>query len=210
MRQLLFALCCLGLLATSALAVDLSPNVPEGGTTVPVDGQCPCPANAGAEGEPVCFDGYVDNFNGGCNSTPVVYGVANCSPICGNAGLYTTNGLPLRDTDWYMITLGAGNFTVSATGNGFAVQVATLNTVCPPGVLGNVSAASCVPSSPLPLTGPGNFAIFVSRDNALNPPGVPACGARYTLNISGPGIPGCGTTPVEPSTWGMIKNAYDL
>lgn len=209
MRQLLLALCCTGLLATSALAVDLSPNVPEGGTTVPVDGQCPCPANAGNEGEPVCFDGYVDNFNGGCNSTPVVYGVANCSPICGNAGLYTTNALPLRDTDWYMITLGAGAFTVSATGNGFAVQCATLNTVCPPGVLGNVSAASCTPTSPLPLAGPGNFAIFVSRDNTLNPPGVPACGARYTLNISGPGIPNCGATAVEESTWGVIKNAYD-
>jgi len=212
MRHLLLASVFLTLIATAALAVeaDLSPKVPDvGGTSMPTAGGCPCPVEAGAEGEPQCFDGYIDNFNGGCNSTPVIYGIANCSPICGTTGVYTTGGQSLRDTDWYQITLGAGNFTVSARGNGFAVQCATLNTVCPPGVIGNVSAASCVATTPLPLTGPGTFVIFVSRDNVLNPLGVPACGARYTLTITGPGIPSCGATPVESSTWGSIKSFYE-
>ncbi|HWN80698.1 MAG TPA: hypothetical protein VNM87_01240 [Candidatus Udaeobacter sp.] len=200
----------MGLIATPALAADLSPFVPESGPSVPVDGQCACPANAGNEGEPACFDGYNDNFNGGCNSTPVIYGNAVCSPICGNAGVYTTNGAGLRDTDWYRITVGAGNFVVSAVGDGFAVQCATLNTVCPPGLLGNVSAGSCAPATPPAVVGPTTFVIFVSRDNALNPVGVPACGAKYTLSISGPGIPSCGSTPVDPSTWGQIKSAYEL
>jgi hypothetical protein len=212
MRQLLIASCCLILVAAPVRAfVDLSPTTPDfGGSPIPVDaGQCACPANAGSEGEPTCFDGYVDNFNGGCNSTPTIFGIANCSPICGNAGVYTTNGQSLRDTDWYQITLGAGAFTVSAMGDGFAVQCATLATGCPPAVIGNVSAASCVATSPLPLNGPGTFVIFVSRDNLLNPVGVPACGAKYTLTINGPGIPSCGTTAVESATWGAIKSAYD-
>jgi len=205
MRQLGLAFCCLSLFASSALAAgDFSPNVPDTGAPppFPVAQQCPCPPESGPEGEPNCFDGYVDNFNGGCNSTPVVYSVANCSPICGNTGVYDGG----RDTDWYQITLGAGNFTFSARGDGFTVQYGIFRMSCPPGVIYNVFAPPCVAGVPLLVTGPGTFVIFVTCFPDFP---MPPCGSKYTLTISGPGIPSCGTTPVESSTWGLIKSRYE-
>ena len=56
------------------------------------------------EGEPVCCAGYVDNYNGGCNSSPVAVTHLSCAPsqtICGTYGTWNSNGT--RDTDWYEI-----------------------------------------------------------------------------------------------------------
>jgi hypothetical protein len=64
-----------------------------------------CPAGSIAEGEPDCFDGYIDNFNGGCNSTPNIFSLLpnGCNQtICGKSGLYNTGSN--RDTDWYQFT----------------------------------------------------------------------------------------------------------
>ncbi|HPF34840.1 MAG TPA: hypothetical protein P5571_08705 [Candidatus Krumholzibacteria bacterium] len=80
---------------------------------VPVE----CPADAVAEGEPDVYDGYVDATNGGCNSTPNVYGDIdwiNADPLspfdgqawmCGRSGWYVNaTGGNSRDTDWFMVT----------------------------------------------------------------------------------------------------------
>jgi hypothetical protein len=65
-----------------------------------------CPAGAIDEGEPVCFDGYADTFNGGCNSTiPVFSPIACGDEVCGQAGTFDTGGSSVRDTDWYEIVL---------------------------------------------------------------------------------------------------------
>lgn len=59
------------------------------------------------EGEPDCYDGYVDPFNGGCGSNPTAFGtVPPEAPvwICGKSGTFLFDGLPYRDTDWYEIT----------------------------------------------------------------------------------------------------------
>lgn len=66
----------------------------------------PCPPGSSIEGEPVCFPDYVDNFNGGCNSVPVVFSPGTCgATICGQAGLFLFGGALRRDTDWYEITI---------------------------------------------------------------------------------------------------------
>ncbi len=61
-----------------------------------------CPADALDEGEGPVSDGYVDTFNGGCNSVPPVYTAltveaGGCTTICGLGGFYSGG----RDTDWY-------------------------------------------------------------------------------------------------------------
>jgi hypothetical protein len=81
-----------------------------------------CPIGATPEGEPDCFDLYVDATNGGCNSVPEVFGSASVGggDICGTSGNYLglfDNFTPsnpnddfitnFRDTDWYMFTLTA-------------------------------------------------------------------------------------------------------
>ena len=55
------------------------------------------------EGEPDCGPGYVDTYNGGCNSSPYVFQDVACDAvICGTYGTYPAG---LRDTDWYRIVL---------------------------------------------------------------------------------------------------------
>jgi hypothetical protein len=70
-----------------------------------------CPAGAIIEGEG-CAAEYIDNYNGGCNSTPSIFSVVNCagcpdSPqtivICGTVFNYYTAGAGRRDTDWYLL-----------------------------------------------------------------------------------------------------------
>lgn len=155
------------------------------------------------EGEPSCADGYIDVFNGGCNSTPPRYTPVTCGTICGSAGTYTMPDGNYRDTDWYEITVGPGTYTYSGTGDGFSMRLFVLSAACAPTVLGTLATTPCVPGS-LSFTGPGTFHLFAAS-NAFS--GVP-CGAKYRLDISGPGILACQATPASSSTWGALRLLY--
>lgn len=69
-----------------------------------------CPQDAIIEDEPVCFDGYIDNTNGGCESDPPAFQTINCGDtICGTSGVYSETGDPnsnstenyVRDMDFF-------------------------------------------------------------------------------------------------------------
>ena len=68
-----------------------------------------CPPSAVDEGEPTLVDDYVDNHNGGCNSTPPVFQPINwqnedgCAWLCGVSGWYSYFGASYRDTDWFPV-----------------------------------------------------------------------------------------------------------
>jgi subtilisin-like proprotein convertase family protein len=68
-----------------------------------------CEPNDIPEGEPVCYNGYVDIYNSGCNNptgTPPVYTPISCNTsVCGTIGTYAYNNSLRRDTDWYSLTL---------------------------------------------------------------------------------------------------------
>ena len=66
-----------------------------------------CPPGAIVEGEG-CADPYVDNYNGGCNSTPPAFSVVNAVRegtivIFGSIFNYYTGSIGRRDTDWYLL-----------------------------------------------------------------------------------------------------------
>lgn len=65
-----------------------------------------CPPGADEEGEPKCYDGYVDHFNGGCGSDPPVFQPVDAGPdvitICAFSG--SAGSPPSRDEDWYEVT----------------------------------------------------------------------------------------------------------
>jgi hypothetical protein len=71
-----------------------------------------CPAGGIPEGEPALFNGYTDNYDGGCNTPgyPFVHipGDNNGEAIlCGVSGWYlSAGGTQYRDTDWYTLTMG--------------------------------------------------------------------------------------------------------
>ncbi len=69
-------------------------------------GTTECPPCGTDEGEPNCYDNYVDTYNGGCNSTPFVFQPITChETICGTSGTFYFNGASYRDTDWFEIEL---------------------------------------------------------------------------------------------------------
>ncbi len=67
-----------------------------------------CWVDAVDEGEPPLVDGYDDNYNGGCNSTPPVFQTINWANedggawLCGVSGWYYSGG-SFRDTDWFPV-----------------------------------------------------------------------------------------------------------
>jgi hypothetical protein len=76
----------------------------------PVDcsGNCfiNCPQDSIDEGEPFCENEYVDTFNGGCGSSPPVFGqLSNGDVVCGNSGTFVKSMALSRDVDWYEFTL---------------------------------------------------------------------------------------------------------
>ena len=167
----------------------------------------PCPPSAINEGEATCFDGYVDTYNAGCNSTPPTTLNLLCNPdvsICGTYGTFNANGS--RDTDWYQFTLNAPTaLTVSVSGHGLTGSaLAVLDTACPPAVICGQFTASGTECSTttcnVPVIGPGTFRIFTASffDNT-------ACGSTYVLRIQGMTCP---PTDVTTASWGKLKTLY--
>ena len=79
----------------------------------------PCPAGSLIEGEALCQDNYVDHYNGGCNSTPVIWQSlapqgGGCAVMCGRSCTYLLYGGSNRDTDWFL-SAGAGAVTQTLT-----------------------------------------------------------------------------------------------
>jgi hypothetical protein len=70
-----------------------------------------CPAGAELENEPPLVDGYVDSWNGGCNSPEFgnPFQPITGSAFCGKAGFYLDpEGVSSRDTDWFTVAVPAG------------------------------------------------------------------------------------------------------
>jgi hypothetical protein len=73
-----------------------------------------CPAGGYPENEPPLADGYVDNWNGGCNTPGFPFqnlaadNLGNLT-LCGVSGWYIGgSGGSYRDTDWFIAVMGPG------------------------------------------------------------------------------------------------------
>jgi hypothetical protein len=81
------------------LVIDQSPDCPD-----------ICPSGAVLEGEPPLTEGYVDTYNGGCNSYPPVFqdidwvnAGEGCSLLCGTSGWYIYEGESRKDYDFFNV-----------------------------------------------------------------------------------------------------------
>jgi hypothetical protein len=168
-----------------------------------------CPAEGVPEGEPNCYDDYVDAYNGGCNSVPPVFQVLepSCEPItiCGKSGTYVSDGMDTRDTDWYQLNVDEEMLiTVCAYGE-FQLQLITLDGTagCDNIVQIDYALVGCCDTGCLThLFLPGTYWIWVG-------PGVFSgypCGVDYVLTIDG--YRGTGMSPTTASRWGAIKSMF--
>jgi hypothetical protein len=153
------------------------------------------------EGEPTCYEGYVDVYNGGCNSEPPVFqNVTVNTTICGEAGTFVLD-TSTRDTDWYEFTLTQLTELEFCLCPGFEATFA----------LGNGQAGCDFPEIIEILTvpyleevcftrqlTPGTYWLFVAT---VNFDGTP-CGVEYVATVTET------ATPVDAISWGTIKALY--
>ncbi len=176
---------------------------------------CPTPCDVICvgmpEGEPTCYDGYDDNFNGGCNSDPDIFSIHPISAgpitVCGESGVYDFGGLTYRDTDWYQIFPCGGSpisITVEAEFGVLFGFVTGIEDCLAPAFGDYTTAPMCTPTTVTSYLPYGPVAIFVSTD-AWDPAYV--CGVEYSLTVEGY-TEHCDSTPVEDVTWSSIKALY--
>lgn len=173
-----------------------------------------CPPGGIAEGEPDCGTGYVDAYNGGCNSTPPVFTPILCNDlgvtICGRYGTFlSATGGNTRDTDWYQIYLDqAMVLDICACANGASLQILLVdgNHGCP--VTGTDILASASTTAANTEICMNNIALTAGTywvwAGAAGFTGVP-CGSSYVLTIDGYTCPPVG---VEQAHWGQIKTLF--
>jgi hypothetical protein len=156
---------------------DASPASHEFYISCPMD-PLVCPPGAVLEGEPECYDGYVDSYNGGCNSTPYIFQTLPlcCGTICGKTGNYDGGS---RDTDWYEFIT-----TTSTTVDIKCVSEAPLNLFLIDGTGGCSSLTIISQDYQMPgdtayisyTVNPGTYWIWVSTDFGSWP-----CESDYVL-----------------------------
>ncbi len=143
-----------------------------------------CPPGAYLEGEPDCADGYIDNYNGGCNSTPNVFNIlptACETVICGKSGVY--NSLGNRDTDWYQfVTTDSTEIHIEGIAE-FDLQLGLLdgNSGCPVAAFMTVASVTEGELAILDtVVGPGTWWIWAGPSNWNNWP----CGSDYQVTLT--------------------------
>lgn len=166
-----------------------------------------CPAGALHENEPACMDNYQDHWNGGCNSTPVVWlalegQAGGCADMCGYACTYVNGGVSTRDTDWYLSTGTGVNVVVTGTAEFGYMMAIMYGTNCAglqyTYVIGNANTPSTLSWA---IANGAPVGTFMAPSGFV---GVP--NSQYRFNICG--IVNGGPNPTETTSWGSLKNQY--
>jgi len=173
-----------------------------------------CPADGFPEGEPPLIDGYVDAYNGGCNSYGVPFQELHGDEegdlvFCGVAGWYLSSGGNSRDTDWfhlYMGPTGAIELTADAEYPTYFMELGTHD--CATGdVLVSTMAGDCeLGSMTMDHYPPGHVVWLWVGSTTYTPPG-PDFGNEYDYVIW---ISGLMPTSVaaETASWSSVKALF--
>ncbi|RQV99040.1 T9SS C-terminal target domain-containing protein [bacterium] len=156
--------------------------------------ECPCVEcgpNDAREGEQACADGYLDDFNSGCNAVsefglpaPVFSPIVCNSTVCGTSGQYMYQGLPYRDTDWYLLVLTEETNVTWCVDAAFSPVIAIVASCDPLNVLAfDDTGVECEPSCVSACLPAGTYFLFVSTQFAGATLDVP-CGSEYQARVT--------------------------
>ncbi len=140
-----------------------------------------CPTGATAEGEGDCYDDYDDVTNGGCNSSPEVFGsISNGETICGTSGAFLYGSSNYRDTDWFLYEPTQPETLKVWSVAEFPLLLGVVDGLCGSAAfVSSTTADECDTASIEVLVQPGSYAIFVA-------PSVFEgydCGLEYVLHM---------------------------
>jgi hypothetical protein len=174
-----------------------------------------CPAGALLEGEPDCYDGYLDEWNAGCNNVP--YAFQNITPCdgepityCGKSGVYYYGTGLYRDTDWYQVVTTSADVIDWTCESPVAMNFYILDGILGCASISFVGSTTTAPCEPytfanVQLAVPGIYWLWVGPAAwDLELYDCATCSYVWTLE----GFTG-EATPVEDSTWGAIKGLYN-
>jgi hypothetical protein len=166
-----------------------------------------CPAGASLEGEPALMNDYVDNHNGGCNTSPTTppFQPMGAGDFCGVSGFYLANGGNSRDTDWFTLVMPGDGF-IEFTGD---AELATYMFELGPqdcnsaGVLQNVIIGPCSSGTMIVTGAPGSTVWFwVGPTTFASPDGSDVYEYDYVINVSG-------IVATEDHSWTGVKSLFN-
>ncbi|MEZ5063589.1 MAG: hypothetical protein R3B81_02590 [bacterium] len=168
-----------------------------------------CPSGGVAEGEVDCFDGYEDETNAGCTTSPPQFGRipgAEGLTVCGTYGGFSdpATGSDARDTDWFEFECPDWPRHVCFTGvyeTVIGYADATLGCSGDPGLVESLVVPACETGC---LDLPPYSWLFVATSGFGEAAGP--CGGRYNLEVGELPFP-C-YTAVVPTGWGKLKARY--
>ncbi len=172
-----------------------------------------CPTNAQLENEPPPADGYVDQFNGGCDAeTPVfqqLFGGQGDLELdfCGELGWFTTDDVAMRDTDWFQVVADGQEilWTVDSQYYGTLCRRSGAVDCSEPVVILEemVVGSGLVETMTIP-TFPGEIITLWILPNQIEEPICFINPFEYVFHLSGVS----GTVDVQPETWDGVKSLY--
>jgi len=162
-----------------------------------------------AEGEPPLTQGYIDEYNGGCNSPTadawqILTGDENGELVfCGVTGWYDFFGTQYRDTDWLIVpadVTGLVEITVETERDLWFVQLASSGCVTPE-ILQEMTVLQCQAGTMTIETDPGELIYLVVLPTEWNDP----LEWNYIVTFSGLES---GIVAAEDSSFGSVKALY--
>jgi hypothetical protein len=170
-----------------------------------------CQPGAMLEGEPTCYDGYNDVYNGGCNATPfpvfqIIEPTCADITICGTTGVFTMDTLICRDTDWFQMDITTTSY-ICLSGDAeipcYFMIIDGRGGCSSSTVVAYGQAGACSPIADICYNcDPGTWWAWVGPDAWET---YYWCGALYNLTISGYC---CGPSPAASATWGRVKSMF--
>jgi len=167
-----------------------------------------CPPGAMIEGEPICYAGYNDQYNGGCNTLPfpVFQIIPGDVTICGTTGVFMMDTATYRDTDWFQMDVYSTTY-VCLSGDAevpcYFFIIDGRSGCSGSAVLAYGIAGPCAPVADICYTcdagtwwawsGPSSWDLSY------------ACGSVYIMTISGYAHDG---SPAASTTWGRVKGMF--
>ena len=174
---------------------------------IPPQCELTCPDGAQLEGEPPLVDGYVDEFNSGCDSELQVFQWLECADVCAVAGWYTTpDGMDFRDVDYFVCTAAENvvTWTVDAESATNCYELYIPDCMHAE-VLQNMQVGACSPGTVIILAEPGTVLyLWGGSANFHNPGDV--IGNEYDYIFTIEGIEEVSAT--EHQTWSGVKSLY--